>query len=175
MKTLRKKILTVCLALVMAFATSVPAFADWTLKPDNDSSKNYLNIKRYDSHTEMNGCPLILLYVSSPGFDQNFTVDYNYYNGKACVYYTRSERGITYAINRSSSTYSSGRHMAIMWTLSSGKTDSAFQRPYSDPNGLVNLLNYSESMSYSSDTSGALVYFTPGLGSEWSANGTPPI
>ena len=62
-----------------------------------------------------------------------------------------------------------------MWTLSSGKTDSAFKRPYSDSHGLVNLLNYNESMSYSSDTAGALVYFTSGGGTGWFASGDPSL
>lgn len=178
MKTRSKKILTVCLALMMAVVMAVPAFADWTLTPDRDDgnwSNNYLNINRPNDNTEMNGCSLILYHTTSPDFDQKFTVEYNLYNGKNCAYFTRTERGIKYAINRSNSTYSSGYHKAIMWTLSSGKTDSAFKRPYSDSHGLVNLLNYNESMSYSSDTAGALVYFTSGGGTGWFASGDPSL
>ena len=68
MKTLSKKILTVCLALMMAVVMAVPAFADWTLTPDRDDgnwSNNYLNINRPNDNTEMNGCSLILYHTTS--------------------------------------------------------------------------------------------------------------
>ena len=175
----KKRLLTLLLAMLLAVGMAVPTFADWTLTPDrldNNWSNNYLNINRPNSNTEMKGCTLILYHTTYPGFDQNFTVEYSYYNGKACAYFTRTERGIKYAINRANSTYDSGYHKAIMWTLSDGTTDSAFKRPYSDSHGLVNLLNYDESMSYSGDTAGALVYFTPSrIGSGWFASGTPTL
>lgn len=175
-KKLGKRFLTLVIACVMAMAMAVPAFADWQLRPNSlgTLSDNYLNIYRSSSNTSMKNCLLSLYRTSAPGFDQNFTVSYTTYGGQSCMYLTRIENGTTYAINRSATSYSYG-HKAIMWPLSDGERDSAFKRPYSDPNGLVNLLNYNEGMCYTSDTPGAWVYFSAGGSSEWFASGTPSL
>ena len=176
MKKLSKRFLTLAIACVMAMAMAVPAFADWQLRPDSmlTLSDNYLNIYRTSSSISMRNCPLSLYRTSAPGFDQNFTVNYTTYGGKSCMYLTRIENSKTYAINRSTESYGYG-HKAIMWPLSDGKKDAAFKRPYSDPNGLVNLLNYNEGMCYTSDDPGALVYFAKGGSSAWFATGTPTL
>ena len=176
MKKLSKRFLALAIACVMAMAMAVPAFADWQLRPDSmlTLSDNYLNIYRTSSSISMRNCPLSLYRTSAPGFDQNFTVNYTTYGGKRCMYLTRTEGATTYAINRSTGSYSYG-HKAIMWPLSDGEKDAAFKRPYSDPNGLVNLLNYDEGMCYTSDDPGALVYFAKGGSSAWFATGTPTL
>jgi len=174
--TMKKRLFTLAITVVMMMTMAAPAFADWTLQPDSMTtfSNNYLNISRPDRNTNMKGRILTLYRTSNPGFDQHFTVQYSTYNGRNCTYFTRTENGVVYAINRSSSSYSYGPK-AIMWTLSDGTADSAFKRPTSDPNDLLNLLNYSQGMHYTADAPGALVYFADGKSGNWFASGSPSI
>lgn len=158
MKKLKKRLLAVALTAAAAAAMAMPSFAtEWTFKPywPTQQSSNYLNINRSGSGVNMRGKNLILYRTSNPGFDQKFTVNKTAYNGKPCTYYTRTENGVTYAINRSSS---SG-HNAIMWTLDDGLYDSAFIPAKSDPDMVANLLNYDEGMTFASDSPGSMVYF----------------
>lgn len=170
-----KKIVHVILCLLMAYVLTTSVFADWTLSPayGNMVSNNLLNIYG-TTGSNMQGRPLTLWAKSgAPSFDQQFTVQYSTYGGVSCMYLTRSQSG-TYAINRASYSAAGGK-AAIMWSLSDGERDSAFQMPYPDEARLVNLLNYNEGLAYSGDYSGATVYFRAGGSSAWIASGSPAL
>ena len=169
MKKLKKRLLAAALTSMAAATMAMPSFAtEWTFKPywPTQQSSNYLNINRPGSGVNMKGKNLTLYRTSNPGFDQKFTVNKTAYNGKPCTYYMRTENGVTYAINRSSS---SG-HNAIMWPLSEGKYDSAFIPAKSDPSMVANLLHYDEGMTFDSDSPGSMVYFNKHSGS-WEVSG----
>ena len=159
----------------MAVAMAVSAFEDWTLEPNYvvGSFQNRLNIYG-NTGSPMQGRPLTLWAKSSPPtFDQQFTVVYSNYGGQSCMYLTRAQSR-TYAINRAGYSAAGGQ-AAIMGLLSNGMRGSAFKVPYSDPNRLVNLLNYNEGLAYVGDYSGATVYFAPGGSGAWFALGTPAL
>ncbi len=174
-KNVRKKLLSliVCAALMLSMA--VPAFADWVLEPDQLTGVSPFCLNIYGTTgSYMKGRPLVLWTKIEGSEDQCFTVTYSKYDNKDCMYLTRVQNGITYAINRASYSVSGG-HAAIMWTLADGKKDSAFAIPYPHSTRLVNLLNYDEGLGYSGIYSGATVYFGAGGSAEWFASGSPAL
>ena len=175
MSTMKKRVPMFLLALAMMVAMALPTFADWSLQPDSQPlNNNYLNIYRNSSSEPINGKKLILFHTSEPGYDQKFTVEYRSYGGISCMYLTKTENGVKYAINRSSETFRNGKR-AIMWSFSAGLKDSAFKMPISDSNYVVNLLNYNEGLRYTQDITSANVYFAQGGSSAWFVEGTPTL
>lgn len=162
MKNLSKKILTVCLALMMTVVFAIPAFADWAISLDDDPDM-YVNIegsygsnynKRYITlyrTTQLNNDQRFRLYRSSTGFGDNFvlcTVD-----------------NPLYAFNRNGT---SGR--AWLWPLTSnGYDDSRLLTPQSDPGTVL--------VSYSYGGIGYIgrnLYFGDGI-RDWYVAGTPVL
>ena len=175
MSTMKKRIPMFLLALAMMVAMALPTFADWALQPDSNSlNYNYLNIYRNSASEPINCKKLILYHVNPAGNDQKFTVVYSTYGGDNCMYLTKTENGITYAINRSSENFRNGKR-AIMWRYDTGLKDSAFKMPVSDSHSIVNLLNYSEGLRYTQDITSANVYFAPGISSAWFVEGSPKL
>jgi len=160
MKALNKKILTVCLALMMAVVFAVPTFAAWVISVDSDPNM-YINIegsygsaynKRYITlyrTTQPNKEQQFKLYHSSYGFSDNFvlcTVD-----------------NPLYAFNRNGT---SGR--AWLWPLTSnGYDDSRLCTPQADSALLLVSFNYG-GIGYV----GRNLYFGQGI-TNWYASGTP--
>lgn len=167
MKTLRKKIWTACLALMISIAMAVPAFAAPTyavcpLHP-NSSSPNYMNL--YGNSSSVAG-RYITLY--DPTTDKHPLGDDQFVNkmsatidGRSGVYLTF--RGNTqYAINRHSTST-----RAFMYPYPAGAYDSVFSDFNSE--GSVYLLAGSHKGQYlgwESDSNFANVYFDRG-GSNW--------
>lgn len=167
MKTLNKKILTTCLALMMTFVMAVPAFAasSYIISPDpaGVSSSNYLNL--YGNSSTVLGRYVTLYNPAADklaiGDDQivnkiNTTID-----GFSGIYLTF--RGATNcAINRHSI---SAR--AFMYSYPAGAYDSVVSSP--DPQGSVHLLageHKGQHLGWASDSNFANVYFGSG-GMNW--------
>lgn len=121
MKRLHKRILTVCLALMMSVVMAVPAFADSATEyyvTTWDDTNIYLNVDRSSTSIPAKGRRLITYRTFAPGTDQKFRIEScssEEYYGVALVFAATP----TLALNRDSS-----NARAILWTLSDGANDS---------------------------------------------------
>lgn len=114
LKNVNKKLLTLCLSLMLAAALAVPSFAAG-YRP-NGQFGYMLNINGTTSGANYQGRVLNLMRTDTMGSDQNFLIGTrNGYTG----YYMMVMANVNYAVNRSDS---NGR--AIIWPLSTGATDS---------------------------------------------------
>lgn len=167
MKRLHKRILTVCLALMMSVVMAVPAFAadEWkgiSYCPNywSKPSNNWLNVNRSSEATPASGCDLILWHTTTPGVDQKFNaihVTVGSYSG----YIIQFAATPNVAVNRRSS-----NHNAFLypWNSTSNIKDSAFVYPLEN----IKLAYRSDDpyLSYASDTNLARVYFSTNM-STW--------
>lgn len=125
MKNMSKKIMTGCLALMMAVVTAVPSFAAG-YRP-NAQFGYLLNING-STGSAYQGRALNLMKTNTVGTDQNFVIGtHSGYTG----YYMMVSANQNYAVNRSDS---DGR--AIIWPLSTGSADS---RLYNNDNSVIRL------------------------------------
>ena len=125
MKTLSKKLLTACLALVMACAMALPSFAA-SYRP-NGQFGYLLNING-STGSAYQGRALNLMQTSTMGKDQNFLIGTRSgYTG----YYMMVTANVNYAVNRSDS-----NERAIIWPLSTGSADS---RLYDNSESVIRL------------------------------------
>lgn len=164
MKTLNKKILAACLALMMAVVMAVPTFAQdyygLAYRPYNNGplSNNLLNVNRSNTSGSASGRNLILYRTPSAGIDQIFNEVYVNVNGMT-GYIIQFAAEPTLAVNRSTG---SGNAILYSWNASGNIVDSAFEREarYDQP---AFKLRYGNSagqyLCYASDTPGARVYF----------------
>lgn len=164
MKILNKKILTVCLALMMAVVMAVPAFAvDYyglAYRPYNNGplSNNLLNVNRSSTSGSASGKNLILYRTTSAGKDQIFNEVYVNVNGMT-GYILQFAAEPSLAVNRSTS---SGNAILYSWNASGNIPDSAFDRidRYDQPAFQLRYGNFAgQYLCYASDTPGARVYF----------------
>lgn len=172
MKALSKKILTACLALMIAIAMAVPAFAtDYeglTYRPYNVgfNSLNLLNVFRNEGDPVAEGKNLILYETTSAGVDQLFNEVYVSVQGMN-GYVIQLQAQPDYAVNRSSNT---GSAILYSWNAAGNIADSAFERidRYDQP---AFRLKYGASkdqyLCYASDSPWARVYFSKSGLNRW--------
>lgn len=185
MKTLNKRILTACLALMMAVVMAVPAFA--RSEGEYSESARFYRFHVGDGATFLNltgniGANLYMrrlsLYrTSAPGKDQNFKRVYvknglssGYYYGVNRVDYTGSGTGVQwYMINKDNAAFLNGNN-AFLWPVSAQNyeinTDSLFA-----PSGDRQPLKLQEKYLYltcQSTASGSPVYFSTTPIQKWS-------
>lgn len=160
MKRLHKRILTVCLALMMSVVMAAPTFADWHIQVD-DNSNRYINIAG-ELNTSVDQRYLTLYRTTAPNSDQTFKLMRSS-SGFKDNYVLCASANYQYAMNRNSS---NGR--AWMWALDrNGYGDSRLRTPEADSSTLL--------VSYSYGAIGAVgsnLYFGQGL-THWFASGTP--
>lgn len=169
-----KKLIGSILCAIMVIGMATPAFADWAISPDWPGCSNiYVNIYG-NQGAAMSGRKLNLYKTTATGIDQKFTVKYSTYGTKKCMYLTRTQSGVVYAINRASYAAASGK-AAIMWKLSDGLKDSAFKMPTPNPDTIFGMLNYSAGLAYDVNKtySGGPVWI--GSGGPWFVGGTPAL
>lgn len=173
---MKKKLFALVLCLILAVSMAVPAFADWTLRPDTIGYSSYNCLNIYGNVGDnMNGRALTLWYTQNPGTDQLFNVQYTTYGGVSVMYLRKIQYGTYYAINRADYNNAYGKQ-AIMWKLTDGYRDSAFLRPSPRSTHIANLAFYNESMKYQGDFSGASVYFAgQRYQGNWFVSGSPTL
>ena len=165
MKTLSKKILTVCLALMMAVVMALPTFAaDYyglVYRPfySTSYSNNYLNVNRSSTSVPAAGRNLILYRTTSPGTDQRFNEVYVSVGGKS-GHIIQFAAQPELAVNRSTS---SGNAILYSWNSEVNLSDSAFEliNRYDQPSYQLKYGNFAgQYLCYASDSPGARVYFS---------------
>lgn len=162
MKRLHKRILTVCLALMMSVVMAVPAFAeDWygiSYCPNywSSPSNNWLNVNRSSEAIPASGCDLILWHTTTPEVDQKFNAIYvtvGSYSG----YIIQFAATPSVAVNRRSS-----NHNAFLypWNSTANIGDSAFSYPLENISLKYHDSNDDPILRYADDKNLARVYFS---------------
>ena len=160
-----QKILTVCLALMMAVVMALPTFAaDYyglVYRPfySTSYSNNYLNVNRSSTSVPAAGRNLILYRTTSPGTDQRFNEVYVSVGGKS-GHIIQFAAQPELAVNRSTS---SGNAILYSWNSEVNLSDSAFEliNRYDQPSYQLKYGNFAgQYLCYASDSPGARVYFS---------------
>ena len=177
MKTRSKKILTVCLALMMAVVMAVPAFARTEGEYSVSSRAYRFNVGDGATFLNLTGDVGANLYMrrlslyrtTAPGKDQSFKRVYvknglssGYYYGVNRVDYTGSGTGVQwYMINKDNATFLNGNN-AFLWPVSAQNyeinTDSLFA-PHTNGQSLK-LQEKNLYLTCQSTASGTPVYFS---------------
>lgn len=163
---LKKKFVALGMVFALALGMATSAFADYdkiSYRPmrSGSYSYNWLNVNRSDSSVDAKGKNLILWNVKTPGQDQKFNEWERTVAGRSGTVICFSDNTLL-AVNRSSST---GNAILWTWATSNDFYDSALvpiNRWDSPQYKIADGSHAGQYLKYSSDTSGARVYFSSG-------------
>lgn len=155
MKTLNKKILTSFLALMMAIAMAVPAFAS-ELVPSNPAGQNFC--ANVYGNSEVSDNRNVMLYTRLGSRDQNWYMQTDLSGHEVMVTSLHPDYALN--INHSNNNCDILRYEGNLYN---GKSDSGVYWN----NGYLILTDWGYSLAYQKLTSGGNIYWANGRNHQW--------